>query len=196
MKYAKEFEKIFGSQEYPVFNIKDIKLAFEKKAISYSYIRLMLSKYAKSKKIKRITRGTYTFHDDAIVTGFAFRPFYYGLESALNMLGFSMQGINNIIITTRNVRRGVRSFEGRNYRVQPIKKTYFFGYKLILYNGFWVPVSDLEKTVIDMLYFNIAIRPELHQKIVDNIDKKKLLEYLKRYNSNFKNKVIENLNLD
>jgi len=36
----------------------------------------------------------------------------------------------------------------------------------------------------------------LHQKIVDNIDKKKLLEYLKRYNSNFKNKVIENLNLD
>jgi predicted transcriptional regulator of viral defense system len=193
MKYTKEFESLFNNNGFPVFTLEDVMLAFKSKGISYNYLRLMLHKYLKSGKIKRISRGIYTFHDDAIVVGFAFRPFYYGLESALNILGFSTQGANNIVITTRNVRPGIRVFEGRNYKLMRIKKEYFFGYKLMQYNGFWVPVSDLEKTLIDTLYFKIGIRNELKPSILKALDRKKLKSYLEHYNKRINAKIYAEL---
>ncbi|MCL4373996.1 MAG: type IV toxin-antitoxin system AbiEi family antitoxin domain-containing protein [Candidatus Marsarchaeota archaeon] len=189
MKYAKEFEKLFNNNKFPVFTIGDIMLAFEGSGMSYEYLRLMLHKYARSGRIKRISKGVYTFHNDTIVVGFAFKPFYYGLESALSLLGFSTQGANNAVMTIRSVRTGVRSFEGRNYRVMRIKSKYFFGYKLLQYDSFWVPVSDLEKTFIDMEYFKIGIRKELVREAISKLDMNRLNKYLKAYNVSFGRKV-------
>ena len=189
MKYAKEFENLFNNTSFPVFTLEDVMLAFKSKGMSYNYLRLMLHKYIKSGRIKRISSGIYTFYGDAIVVGFAFRPFYYGLESALSILGFSTQGANNMVITTRNVRLGIRVFEGRNYKVMRIKREYFFGYKLMQYNGFWVPVSDLEKTLIDMVYFKIGIRNELKPSILKALDRKKLKSYLEHYDKRINTKI-------
>ena len=127
MKYTEIFENTFASVDYPVFTFRDAELALREKGITSSYLRPMMHKYYASSRIKRITRGVYTFHDDAIVAGFAFRPFYYGLESALSILGISLQASNNIVMTTRNVRTGVRSFQGRNYTVAKIKSQLLFG---------------------------------------------------------------------
>ncbi len=191
MKYAKEFEKLFNSTKFPVFTIEDVMLAFKSSGMSYKYLRLMLYKYSKSGRIRRISSGVYTFHNHAIVVGFAFRPFYYGLESALGILGFSNQGVNNVVITTRKVRTGIRTFDGRNYRIARIKNRYFFGYKLMQYGNFWVPVSDIEKTLIDMVYFKIGIRDELMKDAFSKLDIRKLNRYLKVYNGGFRKRVID-----
>jgi len=74
-----------------------------------------------------------------------------------------------------------------------IKKEYFFGYKLIQYNGFWVPVSDLEKTLIDMIYFKIGIRNELKPSILKALDRKKLKGYLEHYNKRINAKIYAEL---
>ncbi|EET90300.1 MAG: hypothetical protein LVQ97_04765 [Candidatus Micrarchaeales archaeon] len=116
MKYTKIFESLFNSVDYPVFTFRDAELALKKKGITSGHLRLMLHKYYASNKIKRITKGVYTFHDDAIVVGFAFRPFYYGLEKALSILGISEQATNNIVMTTRKVRTGIRSFKAETIK--------------------------------------------------------------------------------
>ena len=185
MKYAKMFESTFKRVDYPVFTFRDAKLALERKGITGSYLRLMLHKHYASGRIKRITKGVYTFHDDAIVVGFAFQPFYYGLESALSILGVSTQASNNIVMTTRNVRAGIRSFQGRNYRIIRIESRLLFGFSTIKAGDFWAPVSDLEKTVIDMLYFKVPIREELYPEISKKPDKRKFEEYLKRFDKSF-----------
>jgi len=185
MKYTEIFESIFNSADYPVFTFRDAELALKKKGITGSYLRLMLHKYYTSNKIKRITKGVYTFHDDVIVAGFAFRPFYYGLENALSILGISEQATNNIVMTTRNVRAGIRSFQGRNYKVVRIKSMLLFGFSTIKVGSFWVPVSDLEKTVIDMLYLKVPIREELYPAMAKKLDKRKFEEYLKRFDERF-----------
>lgn len=185
MKYNEIFENTFASVDYPIFTFRDAELALKKKGITGSYLRLMVHKYYASGRIKRITKGVYTFHEDVIVAGFAFRPFYYGLESALSMLGVSLQASNNIVMTTRNVRTGVRSFQGRNYIIIRIKSQLLFGFSTIKVGSFWVPVSDLEKTVIDMLYLKVPIREELYPAIAKRLDKRKFEEYLKRFDKSF-----------
>ncbi|OJI08480.1 hypothetical protein Micr_00584 [Candidatus Micrarchaeum sp.] len=48
-----------------------------------------------------------------------------------------------------------------------------------------VPVSDLEKTVIDMLYLKVPIREELYPEISKRLDKRRFEEYLKSFNKSF-----------
>ena len=185
MKYKEMLESTFNSIDYPVFTFRDAELALKKKGITARYLRLMMHKYYASGRIKRITKGVYTFHDDAIVAGFAFQPFYYGLESALSILGVSTQASNNIVMTTRNVRTGIRSFQGRNYKILRIKGELLFGFSTMRVGGFMVPVSDLEKTVIDLLYLKVPIREELYQEISKRLDKRRFEVYLKRLDKSF-----------
>ncbi|MDE1869069.1 MAG: type IV toxin-antitoxin system AbiEi family antitoxin domain-containing protein [Candidatus Micrarchaeota archaeon] len=181
MRYMEELVGTFSKDEHPIFTSKDAALALKGRGISSDYLNLMLHNLAKTGRITRITKGAYTFHDDAAVVGFAFQPFYYGLESALWLRGISGQGANFIVMTPRNVRAGIRDFKGRNYRVQKIHVGMMFGYGLVRYGRFWLPVSDLEKTVIDMACLGYHINDELLPVIRKRIDRKKLEGYTKRF---------------
>jgi len=189
MKYLKYVREHFGDSSFPTFSIGDLRTALVQRGIGDAYLKRLVNHMMKSGEITRITRGEYTLHGDATVAGFAFRPFYYGLEDALRIRGLSMQGTNPIVMTTRNVRRGVRQFQGRNYVVYRIQRMHFFGYTLEPYMDFWIPVSDLEKTVIDMVYLGGGIRDELWPGILKALDRKRLDEYLQRYEPWLKEKV-------
>ena len=65
-----------------------------------------------------MAKGVYTFHNDITVVGFAFKPFYYGLENALTILKLWDQNTNPVVITWKNVRAGERKFGDGNYLVQ------------------------------------------------------------------------------
>ena len=191
MRYIEAVRQRFDTSGFPVFSIEDVRLLLKGKRISNDYLYLLLHNLVHNHEIKRITKGVYTFHSDAVVVGFAFAPFYYGLENALAIRNLSEQGTNYTIMTSRNVRTGVRNFEGRNYRIQKIKKEHMFGYELVKYGNFWIPVSDVEKTVIDMLYFNDYIREELWQAVLKILNTSRLRKYLKVYDQGFRKKVLE-----
>ncbi len=193
MRYLERVRSTFSGKDFPTFTIDDLRLSLKGTGISDAYIYVMLHNLLKNGEVTRITRGIYTFHDDAVVAGFAFRPFYYGLESALSIRGVSGQGANYIIMTPRNVRTGMRSFHGRNYRVQRVESGLMFGYSVVRYGSFWVPVSDVEKTVIDMLYFDGAIRDELWPGIAAALDRKRLMDYLKRYPPYFRKRALDSV---
>lgn len=174
--YTRELEARLGGQ--PSFSIGDTGRLFPK--ASRAYLSLLLHNLCKRAEIWRISRGIYSFHDDTTVAGFAYSPFYYGLQNALSIRGLWEQETNPIVITPRAVRTGRRVFAGANYIVRRIGRPLFFGHEMMQYSGFWVPVSDVEKTFIDLVHFRQPISEELLAEFRQRVDKKKLSAYLEK----------------
>jgi len=178
MKYVEYVRKRFANA--PALKITDLKVALGTRGISKNYLHLLVHNLLASGELKKITRGTYTFRDDAETVGFAFTPFYYGLEEALSLRNLWEQETNPVVITPRRVRSGVRTFEGRNYAVRHIAREMFFGFELVKYGDFWIPVSDAEKTLIDFVYFKQPLPQSALKELVSATDAAKLNKYLKR----------------
>jgi predicted transcriptional regulator of viral defense system len=156
-----------------------------------SYAKLLVSNLLKKGKIKKIGKGIYTIHNEVSLAVFSFKPAYLGLQSALSYHNLWEQETIPIIITTRKVRRGIRSFIGSNALVRNIDKAYFFGIEYNREGDFYLPYSNLEKTFIDMVVFNQYIDEDTLKKIIKKVDKRKLKNYLKKYSSNFRNRVMK-----
>jgi predicted transcriptional regulator of viral defense system len=195
MKYVGYIRSHFNDLKSPIFTIHELKAVLGLKGISSAYLKRLINYLISSGEILRISKGVYTFHDEITVVGFAFRPFYYGLENALTIRRLWEQGTNPIIITPNNVRRGIRTFRGGNYSVMPIRRNLFFGYDFVQSGGFWIPVSDYEKTVIDFIYFNHYLRRDVLKALRRSIDKGKLASYLKHYNKKINLRVLQELKL-
>ena len=165
-------------EKQPIFTMKDIKLILPKS--NYGYIRLLIHNMRKKNEIFRISRGAYTFHEEMIVVGFAYSPFYYGLQQALSIHGLWEQEVNPVVITPKMIRNGNRKFSDNNYFLRRISRKMFFGFEAMNYSGFWVPVSDVEKTLIDMVYYRQHISKGLKEEFNLRVDKKKLQAHLKR----------------
>lgn len=175
MKYMKEFVSHFSYK--PAFNSKEAKRFLQNRGASVGYYKLVVTNLLKTEKIYSITRGSYTFHDDVQCVGFAFKPFYYGLEDALSLHGLWEQETNPVILTPRRVRPGIRIFNGRNYLIRHIDRQMFFGYTYMQYGDFYIPVSTVEKTLVDLLYFKVPIPAEVFENILNVSDMDRLSEY-------------------
>ena len=176
MKFMKQFTENFSKK--PALLIDEVKLFLDRRNASNGYYKLLIQNLLKSNRIHKITRGAYTFHDEVQYSGFAFQPFYYGLEDALTLRGLWEQETNPVIITPRKVRNGVRQFDSRNYVVRHIKRNMFFGYSLLQYGQFYIPVSDIEKTLIDLVYFDIRVPDETLVNVIKKLNRDIFNTYL------------------
>ena len=195
MKYIRYVREHFGDQGFPVIRLSDLKTALKSQKISDAYLKRLVNYMMHSGELKRITKGIYTLHDDITVIGFAFQPFYYGLENALTIRKLWEQSTNPIVLTPKMARTGVRKFGDANYLVQRIPKNLFFGYELVKYYDFWIPVSDIEKTLIDFVYFRHHIREDVMEVMKSRIDKRRVQNYLKKYPYDTRKKVSNLLKL-
>jgi predicted transcriptional regulator of viral defense system len=180
IKKLREFIK-----SVPVFRVRDIELLVGNR----NYAHLILHKLTKKEEIKRVIKGWYSLYEDPIVSVFCFKPAYIGLQEALSLHNLWEQETNVVIITTKKVRAGIREIFGNNVILRRIEPKYFFGFDLLNYENFFIPVSDIEKTLIDFVYFNETLTKETLIEIIKHIDKQKLIEYLKKYPSKFRLKV-------
>ncbi|MGC8649253.1 MAG: type IV toxin-antitoxin system AbiEi family antitoxin domain-containing protein [Candidatus Micrarchaeia archaeon] len=192
-KYINIIRKHFNSTQYPVFTLTDVRILLSQTDISQRYLKLLINHLIKKKEIIRIRKGVYTYHNDMAVIGFAFRPFYYGLEDALFYRNLWTQVTNPIIMTTNIVREGPRQFYNTNYIVKRIDPNFFFGFDFIKHYDFWLPISDVEKTFIDLIYYKRGVRDDALSSIINTLDVRKLKNYLKYYSNNFRKKVLDML---
>jgi predicted transcriptional regulator of viral defense system len=155
MKYVKQFLSTF--QNKYVFSANDVQRFLSFRHANKDYYKIFLSNLLKEDKINRIRYGYYSFYDDIMLTGFSYYPFYYGLESALSILKLWDQETNSVIITPLHVKTGITQYNGKNYIVRKMSRELFFGYTYVKYFDFYIPVSDLEKTLIDFVYYNEKI---------------------------------------
>lgn len=188
MKYVKAFLKYF--QEFPTFTSKDVKLFLRKNGAGSNYYKIFMHNMVKSGKVFSIGRGHYTLQDDPIVAGFAFSPFYYGMETALTHYKLWNYMTPISIVTTKRIRKSSIELLGRNVSVRRIQKKNFFGYSAVYYkDNLYIPMADIEKTLIDSVYFHSRFNKEVYAAMSKRIDRKKLTHYLKHYSSIIKKQV-------
>lgn len=187
-KHIKKIREFF--KKTPVVDIKSIKMIVGRSDYAY----LIVSHMLKRGEIKRITKGYYSIHDDPVLAAYCFRPCYIGLEEAMSFHGIWEQETNLILVTTKKVRRGIRKVFGTNVLVRNIFPKYFFGFDYLKYGDFVVPISDVEKTFIDIIYFR-QIGKGFDKKILrefrKRIDGKKLNSYLKKYPLKFRKRILD-----
>lgn len=179
MKYKRAFLQYF--KKFPLFTFNDASLFLSARGASEEYMRKLISLMLKSGELYRITRGYYTLNRSTEVIGYAFKPFYYGLGSALNHYKLSKQQANLTIVTTRSVREGIRVIFGANVLIKRIPNTIYFGYNDVRGERFHFYISSVEKTLLDMIYFNYVVEDYVYENIFRQIDKKKMDNYLKKY---------------
>ena len=178
MKYVELVRKSFGKQS--VFSMQSLRTLLAKKGISKGYSNLLVHNLLKKGELHKIAKGIYSFQSDPMIAGFAFSPFYYGLQEALSLRNLWEQETNPIVLTPKKVRTGTREILGSNVLVRHIGRKMFFGFELIKYYDTWIPVSDPEKTLIDFVYFNEPLSKEALQEIKAKISAPKLEQYLKK----------------
>lgn len=168
----------------PIFRARDVEMLVGDRG----YSLLMLHNFAKKGEIHRITRGWYSVHDDPVLSVFAFSPAYLGLQEALSLRGIWEQETNVVVVTSSKVEPGTREVLGGKVIVHRVSPRYFFGFDYISSGGFSLPVSDVEKTLVDLVYFREPPGREVTRSLVGISDKKVLKGYLKRYPAGFVSK--------
>ncbi|MGC8618549.1 MAG: type IV toxin-antitoxin system AbiEi family antitoxin domain-containing protein [Thermoplasmata archaeon] len=187
MKYENNFRAFFSEQL--VFTSEDAKRYLEKEGASSEYVRLFLHKLVADGSLMRIKRGVYSFNKNEALTGFAFRPFYYGMEYALTIRKIWAQQADPVIISRTKANQGVRIVNDSRVLIRRINQRAFFGYEYINYSGFFVPVSVPEKILLDFIYFRERLDEETMSSLVLKCNKRIARNFALKLGKPFKSKV-------
>ncbi len=180
MTLADDILKKFSG--YPTFTYGDVKMLFGRTSEKHDFART-LAYLKKTGRLHGIVKGAYTTSMDAMTAGFAFQPFYYGLRSALTIMDAWTQMPIPEVVTLRRVKRARISVLDGHARIMlhHSRPAYFFGFSIREYGKMRVPVSDPEKTLIDLFFYKVRLPIQQYSGILNLIERKKLLEYLKAY---------------
>lgn len=156
-----------------------------------------LYEWQKKDYIRKITNGFYIFTeseiDDALLMNIAsqiYQPSYVALESALSFYNFIPEAVfQTVSITTK--RNKVLNTQAGDFTYRSIKRKYFFGYKAVTIKNRIFFVSDPEKALLDMFYFQPAsdrkhVLKELRlnlQEISSVLNRDRMEDYLKVFSS-------------
>jgi predicted transcriptional regulator of viral defense system len=174
----------------PIFTLQDLKIA----GVDISSVQL--SQWSKSNYLIKIKNGVYVFSErkDKLsmeaISHLLFDPSYISLERALSKHGVIPEIIYNCTaITTRKTMTIKNDFGVFIYR--NIKKDLFFGYNKINENGNVYLLAEPEKAILDYLYLNSSkinnkddiAELRFNDSVLNELNKKKIKDYLKIFNS-------------
>jgi predicted transcriptional regulator of viral defense system len=185
-----------GEKDQRVFTIKDIKKILN---VSLAHARNIASDMVKKNAVERVKFGLFVripesvildkqqYTEDAILiaaksTTKAFLSNY----TALTIHGLAERYTTQIYITTTKHQRNIKYHEIEINYIKTIPKN-FFGYKTMTYSNESIQVSDLERTIID-----VVNRPKYaggwNETIscfrnLDEINYIKLIAYIKKFNN-------------
>ena len=196
MKYLELLRRI----KEPIFSIQDLKL------MGYKVVNSRLSYLAKKEHILKLKNGLYLLEDKkdlAIPENIAFRlygPSYISLEWALQAYGLIPEIVYNVTsITTKTTRRFRNTFGLFIYK--KIRTNLFWGYKKEEKNNQNYLIAEPEKALLDYIYFNLSKiknsfdlkELRLNSESLKILNWEKITEYLKIFNNQGINKIIEEI---
>lgn len=187
MIYKKHFSEYFSRK--PIFTSSEAERYLSRYGAVGGYSKLLLHNMAEKNELVRLKRGFYTFSKNEAVSGYAFRPFYYGMEYALTIRKIWTQQSIPIVVTTSKANPGIRLIMGQRVKVRRINKKYFFGFEYVNYSNLFVPVSSPEKIILDFLYYGIGLDPETLRSLLAQSDTVLLRNYASMFGKSFWDKV-------
>jgi len=175
MKYISLVRKYFNRRDKPVFSYSELRML----DIPRNYIKVLLHHMVRRGEIVRIRRGWYSFHRDPIIFIFTLPPntAYYGLGFAAHIYDVWDQVPNPEILTyiaPRKIRVGTYIVLNTPIIIRKISRKMFYGYGLIRYGEWNIPISTPEKILIDMVYYNYPFIDEIIPNLLEKIDIKRI----------------------
>jgi predicted transcriptional regulator of viral defense system len=185
-----------GEKDQRIFTIQDIKKILK---VSLAHARNIASDMVKKNTAERVKYGLFVripesvildkqqYTEDAILiaaksTKNAFLSHY----TALTLHGLAERYTTQIYITTTKHQRNIKYHEIKINYIKTISKK-FFGYQTMNYSNECIQISDLERTIIDVINkpkyaggWNETINC---LKNLDEINYKQLLLYFKKFNN-------------
>jgi len=187
-KYQKRIDEMFRKSR--IVSYASIKKIVDGKGNS-EYAKQLIRNLILKGVIKKLAKGFYSIEENPELLVFCLQPAYLGLQNALSFYNLWEQETIPVVITSRRVRQGIRKVTGMNVLVRRIEKKYFFGVDYTEDSSDYLPYSDIEKTAIDMVYFNEPLSRGVINKIKKRMDKQKLQVYLRHYPKRIRERVLK-----
>jgi predicted transcriptional regulator of viral defense system len=185
-----------GEKDQRVFTIQDIKKILN---VSYAHARNIASDMVKKNAVERVKSGLFVripesvildkqqYTEDAILIATkSTKKVFISHYTALTLYGLTERYATQIYITTTKHKRNIKYHEIKINYIKTIPKK-FFGYKTISYLSEQIQISDLERSIIDVINkpkyaggWNETINC---LKNLDEINYKQLLLYIKKFNN-------------
>ncbi len=179
---------------FRTFTFGDVRMALKgtHRGISDKTIQVTLSRMAKGGRVYSVTKGVFSLENRDEVVGFAFSPFYYGGLAALMIRDLIDDQVKMEVMTTRRVKRSFIGVYGGRSKVvlHHIPEKYYFGFTDTKYGDMTVPVSDPEKTLIDLFYYGERLPLQDYADLLKAISADRLETYLRRYDRRTRDNVI------
>jgi len=176
-------------KDFTLFSFSDIRL------IDPHFHRRRLVEWQRKGYIKKIAKGHYVFADLIIdenilyeITNRLYNPSYVSLESALSYYQVIPEAVYGITsVSTRRTYSFSTPFGEFHYRT--IKPSFFFGYKITIFDSKSFKIADLEKAIIDFFYLYPNLKSESDiislrfntETVTNKLDRQKLQKYLRKF---------------
>lgn len=192
MKYI-EFKDAL--KEFTLFSVKDIR------KIEPGFDKRRLSEWSDKNYIRKIIRGYYIFSDLALdenvlfeIANKIYSPSYVSLQVALSRYHLIPESVYEITsVTTRTTQLFKTPTASFSYR--SIKPHLFFGYELVDYNQKTYKLAEVEKAILDYLYYNPSLKLEHDFESIridaDSFHEQVKEDKLRSYLSQYKQKAFE-----
>jgi len=174
---SKKYEQFINKlKKVDFFTFKSIETKMGK-----NYAKLFISNQMKKGNILRVSKGVYSFKKSPYILVKIIGKAYIGLGSAALIHNAWDKAVNITILTPLagiKLRYGERIIDGYKVIIERISEKMYFGYEYKTIDNITVRVSDPEKTLIDMIYFNYPYLDEILNNLLEICDKKKLKKYV------------------
>jgi len=176
-------------KDFTLFSFSDIRL------IDPHFHRRRLVEWQRKGYIKKIAKGHYVFADLIIdenilyeIANRLYNPSYVSLESALSYYQVIPEAVYGITsVSTRRTYSFSTPFGEFHYRT--IKPSFFFGYKITIFDSKSFKIADLEKAIIDFFYLYPNLKSESDiislrfntETVTNKLDRQKLQKYLRKF---------------
>ncbi len=136
-------------KKWSVFDLRTLS----KYGATPTYAKTIVKRWMKTRKIIRITKGLYTFHEDPmIIASHITSPSYLGLWSALRFHEITTQLPQQLFVLVSKYRK---SIEFKSTEIRFVQTKFLWGYQKYNFRGFEIFVSNIEKTIVDGLYLHL-----------------------------------------
>lgn len=150
--------------------------------VGRGYAKILVHNLRRRGEIVELLKGVYSFRKSPYMMVKAMPMSYIGLGTAAFLHGMWEQVPNIVVLSplvSRTVKGGERDVAGMKVILRRISDEMFFGYELLYLEEIdgWIRVSDPEKTIIDMAYFEDPLLREVLENA--EVDGTRLNEYLR-----------------
>lgn len=188
MRYIELKEQL---KNFTIFNLNDIR------KIEADFDLRRLNEWRKKNYLKKVRQGFYIFSDLKInepalftIANHLHAPSYISLEMALSIYGLIPEAVYGITSVTSQKTKTWKTPIG-DFIYRHIRAELLFGYELRERDGHRCQVAEIEKAVLDYLYFNSKLKDEESfagwrfnaGEFKEKMNREKFNKYLAAFNS-------------